>query len=152
MTALASALHMGGVVKKNFATDYLVGLLSEVNERLSFGRNYSVDIDAMVMGLSEYLVDRIDMRLVELMGFDWLRDDWDFTSASESLLWDQFCHEVGHVSALEQLSKFVGEFVETSELSSGCGQLIVEYVGAPDYPIDDRHLNPERIHSLALAA
>lgn len=152
MTALASTLHMDGVVKKNFSTDYLVGLLSEVNERLAFSRDYSVDIDAMVLGLSEYLVDRIDIRLVELMGTDWLVDGWSFIHAGQSIIWDQFCYEVGHVSALEQLSKFVGEFVETSELSSGCGQLIVEYVGNPDYPCDDRHLDPERIHSLALAA
>lgn len=152
MTALASALHMGGVVRKNFATDYLVGLLYEVNASLSFRREYSVDLDSMVMGLAEYLVDRLDVRLVELMGSDWLCDDWNFTEAGQSLIWDQFCHEVGNVSALEQLSDFVDEFTESSEFSSGCGQLIVEYIGAPDYPIDDRHLNPERIHSLALVA
>ena len=153
MTVLASALHLCGIVKKNFSTVYLLGLLAEVNEGLCIRRDYSVDADALILGLSEYLVDRIDMRLVELMGDRWLTEEWSFVDADESLLWDQFAWEVGAVSALEQLSAFVGEFTEVCDLSSVSGSLIVEYVGPADLPYDGYDLNPERIHGLtALAA
>jgi hypothetical protein len=149
MTVLASAIHISGVVKKNFPASYLLDLLTKVNEGLCIRRDYSVDADALILGLSEYLVDRIDMRLVELMGSDWLMEEWSFVSADESLLWDQFCCEVGQVSALEQLSLFVAEFVECSDISSASGSLIVEYVGPADLPCDDSHLNPERIYVAA---
>jgi hypothetical protein len=153
MTVLASAIHISGVVKKNFPVSYLLDLLKEVNEDLCIRRDYSVDVDALILGLSEYLVDRIDMRLVELMGSDWLTEDWSFVDAGQSLLWDQFAWEVGAVSALEQLSAFVGEFTEVCSLSSVSGSLIVEYVGPADLPYDGYDLNPERIHGLtALAA
>jgi hypothetical protein len=140
---------MSGVVKKNFGIGFLLGLLSEVNADLSVQREYSVDIDAMLVGLSEYLVDRIDTRLVELMGSDWLAEEWSFIDAGESLLWDQFAYEVGTVSALEQLSAFVSEFTEHCAFSSVCGSLIAEYVGPADLPCDDSHLNPERIYVAA---
>jgi hypothetical protein len=140
---------MSGVVKKNFGIGFLLGLLSEVNADLSVQREYSVDIDAMLVGLSEYLVDRIDTRLVELMGSDWLAEEWSFIDAGESLLWDQFAYEVGTMSALEQLSAFVSEFTEHCAFSSVCGSLIAEYVGPADLPCDDSHLNPERIYVAA---
>jgi hypothetical protein len=149
MTALASAIHLCGVVKKNFSTTYLLSLLTEVNESLCIRRDYSVDRDGLVLGLSEYLVDRIDTRLVELMGSDWLAEEWSFIDAGESLLWDQFAYEVGTMSALEQLSAFVSEFTEHCAFSSVCGSLIAEYVGPADLPCDDSHLNPERIYVAA---